>query len=253
MDWAAQHPELILSRREVIKYVYTEPGKRAQEVQALLKLDRIDETRRLLRTAMTRSASDEKQATTEVGNAEDALRRHLDLTTLLESRVLGAVNQHRQVLGIAPLDSLQPDTDLIVGAQVAGEHSSFNKASALQDVNELSAFATDHPELDNAALDLAQALAELEDDPGILHALTHREAHRGWAAPGHRGRVPIVRSAMGGRRDAPAAPAGQAVALGGGQDAGASDSACGSAVEGAGATGRGVDSRRPTPCAEGGT
>ncbi|GFM16396.1 MULTISPECIES: ATP-binding protein [Mycobacteriaceae] len=175
VDWAAQHPELILSRREVIKYVYTEPGKRAQEVQALLKLDRIDETRRLLRTAMARSASDEKQATTEVGNAEDALRRHLDLTTLLESQVLGAVNQHRQVLGIAPLDSLQPDTDLTVGAQVAGEHSSFNKASALQDVNELSAFATDHPELDNAALDLAQALAELEDDPSILHALTHRE------------------------------------------------------------------------------
>lgn len=42
--WAARHPELILSRREVIKYVNAEPGRRAQEVQALLKLDRIDET-----------------------------------------------------------------------------------------------------------------------------------------------------------------------------------------------------------------
>ncbi|MDU1122273.1 MAG: ATP-binding protein, partial [Dermabacter sp.] len=40
VEWAARHPELILTRREVIKYVNAEPGKRAQEVQALLKLDR---------------------------------------------------------------------------------------------------------------------------------------------------------------------------------------------------------------------
>ncbi|GBG39354.1 ATP-binding protein [Mycobacterium montefiorense] len=175
VSWAAQHPELILSRREVIKYVYAEPGRRAQEVQALLKLDRIDEVRRLLRTAMTKTSGDEKQATTEVGNAEDALRRHLDLTTLLEAQVLDAVNRHRQVLGIAVLESLQPDTDMTVEAQAAGEQSSFNKTSALRDVNELSAFTADHRDLANAAQDLVQALAELEHEPSILDALTHRE------------------------------------------------------------------------------
>lgn len=174
VSWAAQHPELILSRREVIKYVYTEPGRRAQEVQALLKLDRIDETRRLLRTTMTKTSSEDKQADSEVGNAEDGLRRHLDLTTLLEAQVLGAVNRHREALGIAPLESLQSDTDLSVGAQAPGEQSLFNKASALQDVAALSTFAADHHELSDAAEELAQALTELEDDPSVLDALTHR-------------------------------------------------------------------------------
>jgi recombinational DNA repair ATPase RecF len=174
VSWAAQHPELILSRREVIKFVYTEPGRRAQEVQALLKLDRIDETRRLLRTAMTKTSTEDKQASTEVGNAEDGLRRHLDLTTLLEEQVLGGVNRHREVLGIAPIELLQSDTDMTVGAQTPGEQSSFNKTSALQDINALATFAADHPELADAAAELGQALSKLEDDPNILDALSHR-------------------------------------------------------------------------------
>ena len=34
VTWASQHPEVTLARREVIKYVNAEPGRRAQEVQA---------------------------------------------------------------------------------------------------------------------------------------------------------------------------------------------------------------------------
>lgn len=78
VQWASQHPELTLARREVIKYVTTEPGKRAQEVQALLKLDRIDETRRLLKTAMSKASAEETRTATEVSSAEDSIRRHLD-------------------------------------------------------------------------------------------------------------------------------------------------------------------------------
>jgi hypothetical protein len=33
VEGARQHPELTLSHREIIKYVVTEPGTRAQEVQ----------------------------------------------------------------------------------------------------------------------------------------------------------------------------------------------------------------------------
>ena len=36
----ALHPELVLSRRELIRYVLSEPGKRSKEVQALLRLGR---------------------------------------------------------------------------------------------------------------------------------------------------------------------------------------------------------------------
>src|SRR5665648_229882 len=50
---AQAHPELTLSRREIIKYVVSKPADRAQGVQALLKLERLDLFRRLLRSSLT--------------------------------------------------------------------------------------------------------------------------------------------------------------------------------------------------------
>ncbi len=39
LEEVAQHPELTLSRREIIKYILVEAGERSKEIQALLKLD----------------------------------------------------------------------------------------------------------------------------------------------------------------------------------------------------------------------
>ena len=41
----AEHGEVTLSRREIIKFILTEATKRSRDVQTLLKLDSIDETR----------------------------------------------------------------------------------------------------------------------------------------------------------------------------------------------------------------
>jgi predicted ATP-dependent endonuclease of OLD family len=41
-EMVALHPEFVLSRREIIQYVLSEPGKRSKEVQALLRLDDIE-------------------------------------------------------------------------------------------------------------------------------------------------------------------------------------------------------------------
>jgi DNA repair exonuclease SbcCD ATPase subunit len=98
--WAAQHPELTLSRREVIKYVNTEAGKRAQEVQALLKLDRIDDTRRLLNTARNKTSAAANSADDAAKSAEDGVKRILDITSLLPSEVATAVNKPRDVLAL---------------------------------------------------------------------------------------------------------------------------------------------------------
>jgi len=40
-DHVSLHPEFVLSRRELIRYVLSEPGQRAKEVQALLRLEDI--------------------------------------------------------------------------------------------------------------------------------------------------------------------------------------------------------------------
>ena len=41
----AEHPEIVLSRRELIRYVLATPVDRAREVQALLHLDRVEQVR----------------------------------------------------------------------------------------------------------------------------------------------------------------------------------------------------------------
>src|SRR5919199_4429091 len=42
LEGAVQHPEITLSRREIIKFILAEAGKRSEEVQALLQLDKLD-------------------------------------------------------------------------------------------------------------------------------------------------------------------------------------------------------------------
>lgn len=173
--WAAQHPELTLSRREVIKYVNTEAGKRAQEVQALLKLDRIDDTRRLLNTARNKTSAAANSADDAAKSAEDGVKRILDITSLLPSEVATAVNKQRDVLGLEALTNVTLDTDLSAGAKVDGNQGSFNKASATRDVEAVINYLAEHDHLDEAASELTTGLGELEADPTVLDALKHRQ------------------------------------------------------------------------------
>jgi DNA repair exonuclease SbcCD ATPase subunit len=45
LEYINNHPEFVLSRREIIKYVMAEPSKRSEEIQSLLKLDKLDKLR----------------------------------------------------------------------------------------------------------------------------------------------------------------------------------------------------------------
>lgn len=44
----SEHPEFALTRRELMKYVLSTPGKRNEEVQSLLRLDKIESLRSVL-------------------------------------------------------------------------------------------------------------------------------------------------------------------------------------------------------------
>lgn len=175
VEWAVRHPELILSRREVIKYVNTEPGKRAQEVQALLKLDRIDEIRRLLNTARNKTSAAAKSLGDVVKSAEDAVRRALDITDLLSSEVTVTINKRREVLGLESLSEITLETDLNAGANTDDSQTAFNRASAIRDIEAITSYLAWHKDLDSAVNDLDTALTELEADPAVLDALKHRQ------------------------------------------------------------------------------
>ena len=69
----AEHPEIMLSRREILRFILVEPTKRSEEIQTILKLDEIGQTRSALNTAQNklqtaqRTAAAQAQATLLTG------------------------------------------------------------------------------------------------------------------------------------------------------------------------------------------
>jgi recombinational DNA repair ATPase RecF len=162
VELAQQHPELTLSRREIIKYIVAEPGRRAAEVQALLKLDRLDETRKLLRTVDNAIASQLKDAGASLTSSESRLRTHLDLEDSLVSNVLIAVNAHRTTLDLAPLTELTATTMLDAGVDSESSEEPFNRTSMLRDLRALRTSVVDTAALNDAGRDLGECLQTIE-------------------------------------------------------------------------------------------
>lgn len=172
---AQVHPELTLSRREIIKYVLSQPGTRAQEVQALLKLDRLDEFRKLLKSSLTKTSSALTTSATEASDAEKDLAAHLGISSLLAGEIAREVNQRRVILEAEPLLGIAIDTNLAGGLEVAAPADGFNLVTALHEVAGLIGALDDTTEIDAHQSALAAVAQELADDVNLLDALKHRQ------------------------------------------------------------------------------
>jgi len=116
----ALHPELTLSRREIIKYVLAEPGKRAREVQELLRLDEVERLRALLQRIANACDRDVTAARGIRQEASGALQRALNLPKLDGASILEAANDRRRILGLPPFTTLEANTSLKDGITTAG-------------------------------------------------------------------------------------------------------------------------------------
>ena len=94
----ADHPEITLSRRDIIRFILIEPSKRSAEIQALLKLDEIGETRSALNTAKNRLQVALRSASAQAKADSDALGLHLQIETLAADQLLAVVNKQRKLL-----------------------------------------------------------------------------------------------------------------------------------------------------------
>jgi hypothetical protein len=168
----AEHPEITLSRREILRFILIEPTKRSEEIQTILKLEEVGNTRSALNTAQNRLATAARQASTLATNNRDLLLRHLQLSGLKAEDVLAAVNQRRELLGLTPIEKLTADTKLDAGLSASSKQADFNKISALRDVaaftEAMKGFA-DFGGKEAAAI--VSDLTALEADPALLIAL----------------------------------------------------------------------------------
>jgi hypothetical protein len=171
----ADHPEITLSRREILRFILVEPTKRSEEIQTILKLEEIGQTRAVLNTAQNKLGTTFKTATAQVESARSALMLHLQIATLKAEDLLQAVNKRRTLLGLPAIPELTPDTKLDAGLSAAAKPSDFNRESALRDVKAFADAAKGFGELGKAeAAAITADLRRLGADPALLAALQRR-------------------------------------------------------------------------------
>lgn len=175
----AEHPELALSRREILKYVIAEAGQRSKEVQSLLRLDDVEVLRAALQKITNESKRSVKTLEGIVGQAQSQLLSALKIPELTRSQMLAAVNERRAILGLEPLSEITKDISLRSG--LSGDKAAVTprvrKATAIADLAKLEfdAQRADTEEEASGRSVVLQLLSRLRDDPKLLYHLRRRD------------------------------------------------------------------------------
>src|SRR5215471_3975148 len=165
------HSEIVLSRRELIRYVLATPGKRAEEIQALLHLSEIEQVRVGLQKIANACDRQVQPFANAANEARANLLRALNLTEFTSEKILAAANEQRSILALAALPELTATTSLKdgMGAPKPGTPIRIPKAQALADINACTD-ALDEISSRNTSEVISEALKDLSSlasDPAI--------------------------------------------------------------------------------------
>jgi DNA repair exonuclease SbcCD ATPase subunit len=130
------HPEIVLSRRDLIRYVLATPGQRAEEVQALLHLDKVAKVRAILFKIANSAKKLRETCDANANTGRTNLLAALGIDQFKNEQIIRATNAQRQVLQLPPLAELTDSTSLRGGvvAPTAAQGSRLVKAQALQEI-----------------------------------------------------------------------------------------------------------------------
>lgn len=170
------HPEIVLSRRELIRYVLATPGKRAEEVQALLHLDQVEQVRVGLQKIANNCEKQLAPLRTTATQARDNLLRALGMSELTKEKALAAANAQRVILGLPALADLTETTSFKDGMATPGppQPQRIPKAQALADIRaarEALAEIISLPTTTRVA-EVTADLTGLADDPAVAAGVT---------------------------------------------------------------------------------
>jgi len=173
------HPEFVLSRREIIRYVLSEPGQRSKEVQALLRLEQVE----TLRASLQKIANASEKELTPLGRgrsqAQDALCRALGIAQLTAAKLLEAVNAKRVTLGLPAIQELTSTTSIKDGV-ATGAGTQPQRLSKVQATADLGALQALLDRLVSEAMQAArnaahQSVTALSENPVIAEGVAREE------------------------------------------------------------------------------
>lgn len=169
------HPEFVLSRRELIKYVLSEPGQRSKEVQALLRLDKLETLRMTFQKICNATEKEAKPLDFAKKSARDDLLKALGIPQLTVAELLAEVNKRRIILALPEITKLEADTSLKDGLATAGSAaaSRVSKPHALEDIQKLNEglLALESPEFLTQSKSALTGLQNLHANAADLESL----------------------------------------------------------------------------------
>lgn len=174
------HPEFVLSRREIIRYVISKPGDRSAEVQALLRLDKIGDLRSSLLTISNTYNKEAKDLKRVQDQASESFAQGLEITDLVKVKILEAVNARRSILGLTSLADLTATTAINDGLETSVKSTvvpKVNKVSATADLKtwrEASQKMTAES-MQSECLELKEQLTALSSNPIVTESVTREK------------------------------------------------------------------------------
>lgn len=169
------HPEITLARRDILKFIVVEPAKRSEEIQTILKIEELGQTRSALNTTFGKLNRDATAAERNSKSKRETLLQHLGLSSLSATEIEGAVNAKRLILGLPALEGVNAGTKLDQGLEEPSAEQALNKAAALIELQKLSDMIASLSGSETpAATRLLQYIEKLENDPQLLIALQQR-------------------------------------------------------------------------------
>ena len=171
---------VVLTRRDILRYVAAEAGKRANEIEELLNLKDVDDVRSSLVRARTELTRNEKAAQRAIDTAKAEVNVTLGLPKYSDKGLLEAVNGSRQALGGGPIYSQKSNAfkeGIVPPAARETASTSVNMSNFLQAVKNVRGAAPSDlvPELAKNDEDLRRNINDLRANPSLLAELERLE------------------------------------------------------------------------------
>ena len=171
---------VVLTRRDILRYVAAEAGKRANEIEELLHLKDVDDVRSSFVRARTELTRNEKAALRAIETSKAEVNVTLGLPKYSDEGLLDAVNSCRHTLGGGPANSQQSNgfkEGIVPPAARETASTSVNMSNFLQAVNNIREAAPSNlvTELVRNDEDLRRNITDLRANPGLLAELERLE------------------------------------------------------------------------------
>ena len=174
------HPEFVLSRREIIAYVLAQPGDRAREIQALLRLEQVGELRSVLVKISNSCDKDRTVLKKTSMHSGDRLEQALEISELTTKKLLEAVNVRRTVLRLDPIKILTSTTPLDDGLKTGTKSATNLKVNKTQATNDFGQIRKLLPQLtsnkmNDECADLYAQIKTLSSDPAATDSVSREK------------------------------------------------------------------------------